>query len=110
MRLFDCMAGVIRCRDCRFCGKREDRLLCMHPDCRSPHGCRPNGYCSDGERRRKKVGLLYELLVGVVHCEDCAWCEDMGMSGMYCNHPENRNPLGCRPTDYCDRGERKKQK
>lgn len=36
MRLFDCMAGVIRCRDCRFCGKREDRLLCMHPDWPQP--------------------------------------------------------------------------
>lgn len=43
----------------------------------------------------------------VVYCADCRWCEDMGMSGLYCNHPDNRNPAGCRPKDYCSDGERR---
>lgn len=46
-------------------------------------------------------------LVEVVYCADCRWCEDMGMSGLYCNHPDNRNPAGCRPQDYCNDGERR---
>lgn len=43
--------------------------------------------------------------VAVTRCKNCKWCEDMGMSGLYCNHPDNRNPLGCRPDDYCSDGE-----
>lgn len=45
--------------------------------------------------------------VPVVRCKDCVWCEDQGMSGLYCNHPDNRNPCGCRPNDFCNDGERK---
>ena len=30
--------------------------------------------------------------VEVVRCKDCIWCEDQGTSGLYCNHPDNRNP------------------
>lgn len=44
----------------------------------------------------------------VVYCMDCRWCEDMGMSGLYCNHPDSRNPAGCRPQDYCNDGERRR--
>lgn len=46
-------------------------------------------------------------VVPVVRCKDCVWCEDQGMSGLYCNHPDNRNPCGCRPNDFCNDGERK---
>jgi hypothetical protein len=46
-------------------------------------------------------------VVGVVRCKECKYCEDMFMSGMYCNHPDNRNPIGCRPDDFCNDGERK---
>lgn len=47
-------------------------------------------------------------IVEVVYCKDCRWCEDAGMSGLYCNHPDNRNPVGCRPQDYCNDGERRR--
>ena len=56
----------------------------------------------------KMVGLLPPVdVVPVVRCKDCIWCEDQGMSGLYCNHPDNRNPCGCRPNDFCNDGERK---
>ena len=53
------------------------------------------------------VLLMHPALdvVVVTRCKNCKWCEDMGMSGLYCNHPDNRNPLGCRPDDYCSDGE-----
>ena len=44
-------------------------------------------------------------MVEVVRCQECLWRKDMGMSGLYCHHPDNRNPLGCRPDDYCNDGE-----
>ena len=46
-------------------------------------------------------------VVPVVRCKDCKFCEDQGLSGLYCNHPDNRNPCGCRPNDFCNDGERK---
>ena len=46
-------------------------------------------------------------VVEVVRCEDCKHCDDMAMSGLWCNHPDNRNPLGCRPGDFCNDGVRK---
>ena len=48
-------------------------------------------------------------VVEVVRCKDCKWSEDLLMSGIYCNHPDNRNPLSCRPNDYCNDGERKRK-
>lgn len=45
--------------------------------------------------------------VEVVRCKDCKYSEDYLMGGLWCNHPDNRNPLGCRPNDYCNDGERK---
>lgn len=45
-------------------------------------------------------------VVEVVRCKDCKWCEDLLMSGLYCNHPDNRNPINCLPTDFCNCGER----
>ena len=42
----------------------------------------------------------------VVRCRECRFREDHFMGGLYCNHPDNRNPLGCRPNDYCNDGER----
>ena len=45
--------------------------------------------------------------VSVVRCKDCKHCIDEGMSGLWCNHADNRNPIGCRPDDYCNDGERK---
>ena len=45
-------------------------------------------------------------VVEVVRCKDCKFCEDLGMSGMYCKHPDNRNPIGCNPDEYCDCGEK----
>lgn len=49
-------------------------------------------------------------VVEVVRCKECKYSEDLGMAGIWCNHPDNRNPLGCRPTDYCNDGERKESK
>lgn len=46
-------------------------------------------------------------VVEVVRCKECKYSEDLGMAGIWCNHPDNRNPLGCRPTDYCNDGESK---
>lgn len=46
-------------------------------------------------------------VVEVVRCKDCRWCEDLLMSGMYCNHPDQRNPINCLPTDFCNCGERR---
>ena len=42
----------------------------------------------------------------VVYCRECKYREDHFMGGLYCNHPDNRNPLGCRPNDYCNDGVR----
>lgn len=46
-------------------------------------------------------------VVPVVRCKECKFCEDLGMSGLYCNHLDNRNPCGCRANDFCNDGERK---
>lgn len=46
-------------------------------------------------------------VVEVVRCKNCKWCEDLLMSGLYCNHPDNRNPINCFPTDFCNCGERR---
>lgn len=46
-------------------------------------------------------------VVEVVRCKDCVYCVDLGASGLYCDHDDNRNPLGCRPNDYCNDGERR---
>jgi hypothetical protein len=48
-------------------------------------------------------------VVEVVRCKDCKWCEDLLMSGLYCNHPDNRNPINCLPTDFCNCGERSEE-
>lgn len=45
--------------------------------------------------------------VEVVRCKDCKYCVDLIMGGLWCEHPDNRNPLGCRPNDYCNDGERR---
>jgi hypothetical protein len=46
-------------------------------------------------------------VVPVVRCKDCVYCVDLGTSGLYCDHDDNRNPLGCRSNDYCNDGERR---
>ncbi len=46
-------------------------------------------------------------VVEVVRCKECKYCEDRAMSGLWCTHPDNRNPLGCRKEDYCSDGKRK---
>lgn len=48
-------------------------------------------------------------VVEVVRCKDCKYVLDCGMGGLWCDHPDNRNPLGCRPTDFCNDGERKEK-
>ena len=48
-------------------------------------------------------------MVEVVRCQECRWCEDTRPSVLYCNHPDNRNPLGCLPDDYCNDGEREER-
>ena len=48
-------------------------------------------------------------IVPVVRCKDCKYCIDEGMSGLYCEHPDGRNTIHCRPDDYCNDGERKKE-
>ena len=53
---------------------------------------------------------LYLIAHGVdipVRCEDCIFCEEDEMGGWFCKHPDNRNPRGCRATDYCDGGVRR---
>lgn len=63
--------------------------------------------------------ILFQIMVDVVReqptadvvpairCKDCVYCVDLGTSGLYCDHDDNRNPLGCRPNDYCNDGERR---
>lgn len=43
-------------------------------------------------------------VVKVVRCKNCEHCDDQGMSGLYCTHPDNRNPIICRPDDFCNEG------
>lgn len=52
----------------------------------------------------------------VVRCKDCRYCDDLGMSGLWCRHPDHRHPmsaaneyLGCRPDDYCSDGKRRRK-
>ena len=46
-------------------------------------------------------------VVKVVRCKNCKHSDDQGMGGLWCNHPDNRNPIGCRPDDFCNEGEMK---
>ena len=46
----------------------------------------------------------------VVRCGKCKHSFNAGMSGMYCEHPDNIMPLGCNPDDFCSYGERKEEK
>ena len=46
--------------------------------------------------------------VPVVRCKDCKWADDMGPSGIYCNHPDGRNTIFALPDEFCDRGERRR--
>lgn len=46
-------------------------------------------------------------VVEVVRCKDCKYVLDHGMAGLWCEHPDNRNPCGCRPNDFCNDGERR---
>lgn len=48
-------------------------------------------------------------VVEVVRCKYCKYVSDLGMSGLFCDHPDNRNPCGCRPNDFCNEGKRKEQ-
>lgn len=52
----------------------------------------------------------------VVRCKDCRYCDDLGMSGLWCRHPDHRHPmsvaneyLGCRQDDYCSDGKRRRK-
>lgn len=40
----------------------------------------------------------------VIRCKDCFYCDDLGMAGLYCCHPDGRNTIHCRPDDYCNDG------
>ena len=51
-----------------------------------------------------------EDVVKVIRCGKCKHSFDAGMSGMYCDHPDNIMPLGCKPDDYCSYGEREAEK
>ena len=72
-------------------------------------------YKSVGElTARSAIRIVKELAdteqvdaVEVVRCKDCRWCEDTGMSGLYCINPDNRNPMGCGADEFCNCGERK---
>lgn len=46
-------------------------------------------------------------VVKVVRCKNCKHSEDQGISGLYCNHPDNRNPIYCLPDEFCNCGEPK---
>lgn len=35
-------------------------------------------------------------------CRTCRWCWDGIMAGLWCDHPDNRNPYGCNENDYCN--------
>lgn len=64
-------------------------------------------YFTANEKRTIRIVTPTEDFVPVVRCKDCKYCIDEGMSGLWCNHADNRNPIGCRPDDYCNDGERK---
>lgn len=74
------------------------------------HCLETHDYCGDSvayDIRTDIQGLPTADVVSVVRCKDCVYCVDLGTSGLYCDHDDNRNPLGCRPNDYCNDGERR---
>ena len=84
---------------------------CHNSECRKST---KNQYCiaetlyTAGYRKQKAIDEPPAAdVVEVVRCKDCKYSADLGMSGIWCDHPDNRNPLGCRPTDYCNDGERR---
>lgn len=84
------MATCKNCLYCDICNKTETDIT---------KGNKENAvdlYC---ESFKNKADF-----VEVVRCKDCKYCEDRAMSGLWCTHPDNRNPLGCRKEDYCSDG------
>ena len=46
------------------------------------------------------IDALTTDAVPVVRCKDCVFCRDEGLSGLYCEHPDERNPIVCLPDDF----------
>lgn len=67
--------------------------------------------CMWGFSKRIKEQISHPTadVVEVVRCRECKYCVDLIMGGLWCEHPDNRNPLGCRPNDYCNDGERREE-
>lgn len=63
--------------------------------------------CAERWASRIADHLLTNGVRLIVTCGECRFCVDMGIGGLYCEHPDNRNPIGCNPKEYCDRGERR---
>ena len=90
--------------------KREDaaeliRFYCKDLISKGKYNVEVTEFNSDIQK--KLVEITAADVVKVVRCKDCEYGEDTGMSGMWCNHPDNRNPLGCRPDDFCNDWKRK---
>ena len=64
-----------------------------------------NPHATMADARRVLAEMASADVESVVRCSKCRYCEDLGMAGLYCNHPDARNPAGCRPDDYCNDGE-----
>lgn len=58
----------------------------------------------DMERQRDR--MVWCPLSEIVQCKDCKWADDLGISGLYCLHPDHRNPIYCCPNDFCDCGKK----
>lgn len=97
-------------------GSYPRRPCRYHPhDCELEHGLDDIGVFLDwlssdkwkGGDIKAEIKVVAGDVVRVVRCKNCIWCEDHGKSGLYCNHPDNRNPCGCRAIDFCNNGQRK---
>ena len=49
------------------------------------------------------LGKLPEDCEEIIRCKDCEYCS----GDSPCEHPDNRNPYGCFPMEYCDKGVRR---
>ncbi len=73
-----------------------------------------NSELYDSEEWVKVLDILADCdsidAVPVVRCKDCKWAEDTGPSGIYCNHPDDRNPIGCNPDEFCNCGKKNEKR
>ena len=40
--------------------------------------------------------------IEMLNCANCKWVRGNEVVGYECHNPDNRNPLGCRKSDFCN--------